>query len=360
MILFTLLAKRQRALADHGWLSILVVATAVVLGSQACNRGTLSSGSAPDAAAGASGGAATGGVQATGGAGGTEASATGGSSANAGSTATGTKPINNDAAADASAGNGGNGGSGGSGGGGGEAKPDAPVTTGTGGAGASGGVSSSSGAGGASSTGPTAEPLWPDLVGTLNLPECSDGGQPSNPLHVNPSSPIDYIAFCEVTFSSPKGDGGTDVSYRILEMSGTACKGAVDASTCAAELSAVANNIKTGEQCGGPPYGCQHFVVTTAGSTVRAYLPSEYKTLLGTIDTADEARLLTNQMTFQGWSVQSCGSIRATESGYDVVATRLTKDCAPIVYTRDQLHVAPDGTVTVVRSNIAYVSGACI
>lgn len=337
MTLFTLLAKRQRALADHGWMSILVVATAVVLGSQACTRSTLSSGSAPDAAAGASGGVATGGAHATGGAGGTEASATGGSSASAG-----------------------NGGSGGSGGGAGEAKPDAPVATGTGGAGASGGVSNSSGAGGASSTGPTAEPLWPDLVGTLNLPECNDGGQPSNPLHVNPSSPIDYIAFCEVTFSSPKGDGGTDVSYRILEMSGTACKGAVDASTCAAELSAVANNIKTGEQCGGPPYGCQHFVVTTAGSTVRAYLPSEYKTLLGTIDTADEARLLTNQMTFQGWSVQSCGSIRATESGYDVVATRLTKDCAPIVYTRDQLHVAPDGTVTVVRSNISYVSGACI
>src|ERR1017187_9235001 len=111
MTLFTLLAKRQRALADHGWMSILVVATAVVLGSQACTRSTLSSGSAPDAAAGASVGVATGGAHATGGAGGTEASATGGSSASAG-----------------------NGGPGGPGGGDGEAKPDAASTTATAGA----------------------------------------------------------------------------------------------------------------------------------------------------------------------------------------------------------------------------------
>jgi hypothetical protein len=163
-----------------------------------------------------------------------------------------------------------------------------------------------------------------------------------------------------VSFSWSEGDAGTDVRYQIIEKSGTACKGAADASACAAQLSAVANNIKMEEQCGGPPYSCQHFLVTTAGSTVRAYLPSEYKTLLGTIDTADEARLLTNKMTYHGWSVQSCGSMRATESGFDVVATRLANDCAPIVDMRDLLHVAPDGTVTVVRSNISYVGSACI
>jgi hypothetical protein len=42
------------------------------------------------------------------------------------------------------------------------------------------------------------------------------------------------------------------------------------------------------------------------------------------------------------------------------VGTRLTSDCAPIVLMREQEHVASDGTVTVVRSNVASVSDACI
>src|ERR1017187_7003699 len=84
MTLFTLLAKRQRALADHGWMSILVVATAVVLGSQACTRSTLSSGSAPDAAAGASGGGGKGGGPPPRGGGGNEARGAGGGPGRAG------------------------------------------------------------------------------------------------------------------------------------------------------------------------------------------------------------------------------------------------------------------------------------
>jgi hypothetical protein len=51
---------------------------------------------------------------------------------------------------------------------------------------------------------------------------------------------------------------------------------------------------------------------------------------------------------------------RATADGFDVVGTRLTSDCAPIVLMREEEHVASDGTVTVVRSNVASVSDACI
>jgi hypothetical protein len=146
----------------------------------------------------------------------------------------------------------------------------------------------------------------------------------------------------------------------VLEESGTACSGATDAVACQASLDAVTKGLALSQSCGGPPYDCQHFVVTTAGDTVRRWMPNEYTTLLGPIDTADEARLLTNEMTFGGLSVPSCGSIRATADGFDVVGTRLTSDCAPIVTMREQVHVASDGTVTVVRSNIASVSNACI
>jgi hypothetical protein len=201
--------------------------------------------------------------------------------------------------------------------------------------------------------------LWPDLVGELNLPACNDGGTRSSPLQVNPTSPVDYLAVCETTWTS-SGVPGAIIPYRILEESGTACGGATDAVACRASLEAVTKGLALSQSCGGPPYDCQHFVVTTAGDTVRRWMPNEYTTLLGPIDTADEARLLTNEMTFQGLSVASCGSIRATADGFDVVGTRLTSDCAPIVLMREQEHVASDGTVTVVRSNVASVSDACI
>jgi hypothetical protein len=231
--------------------------------------------------------------------------------------------------------------------------------SGTGGS-ATGGTATPVGTGGAGGHGGSSpEPLWPDLVGELNLPACNDGGTRSSPLQVNPTSPVDYLAVCETTWTS-SGVPGAIIPYRILEESGTACGGATDAVACRASLEAVTKGLALSQSCGGPPYDCQHFVVTTAGDTVRRWMPNEYTTLLGPIDTADEARLLTNEMTFQGLSVASCGSIRATADGFDVVGTRLTSDCAPIVLMREQEHVASDGTVTVVRSNVASVSDACI
>ena len=228
---------------------------------------------------------------------------------------------------------------------GGSATGGAPIPVGTGGAGGYGGSSP--------------EPLWPDLVGTLDLPACNDGGTRSSPLQVNPTSHIDYIAVCEATWTGPAAAGAI-IPYRVLEESGTACSGATDAVACQVSLDAVTKGMVLSQSCGGPPYPCQHFVVTTVGDTVRRWMPIEYTTLLGPIDTADEARLLVNEMTFFGLYVPSCGSIRATADGFDVVGTRLTSDCAPIITMREQVHVASDGTVTVVRSNIASVNDACI
>ena len=229
----------------------------------------------------------------------------------------------------------------------------------TGGGGVSGpGSSATGGANPQGTSVPSPEPLWPDLVGKLNLPPCNDGGTRSSPLQLTPQSPIDYIAVCQTTPPSSTRTGA-NVSYKVIEESGTACSGATDVVACRASLKAVANGMVLSQNCDQLSYTCQNFVVTTAGDTVRRWLPSEYTTLLGPIDTADEARLLANQTTFWGLHVPSCGSIRATADGFDVVGTRLTAVCAPIVYMRDQVHVASDGTVTVVRSNVADASNAC-
>ena len=232
---------------------------------------------------------------------------------------------------------------------------------GTGGGGVSGPGSSATG-GAANPQGtsaPSPEPLWPDLVGKLDLPACNAQGTRASPLQLTPQSPIDYIAVCQTTPPSSTRTGA-NVSYKVIEESGTACSGATDVVACLASVKAVASGMVLSQNCDQLSYTCQNFVVTTAGDTVQRWLPSEYTTLLGPIDTADEARLLANQMTFWGLQVPSCGSIRATADGFDVVGTRLTAVCAPIVYMRDQVHVAFDGTVTLVRSNVADASNACI
>ena len=113
----------------------------------------------------------------------------------------------------------------------------------TGGGGVSGpGSSATGGANPQGTSVPSPEPLWPDLVGKLNLPPCNDGGTRSSPLQLTPQSPIDYIAVCQTTPPSSTRTGA-NVSYKVIEESGTACSGATDVVACRASLKAVANGM---------------------------------------------------------------------------------------------------------------------
>jgi hypothetical protein len=214
------------------------------------------------------------------------------------------------------------------------------------------------GTGGGADGGLTPEPLWPDLEGQLTLLPCPDGGQRTAPLDVAPATPVDYLGLYESGGYLPTEAGVPQ--GRVLEEVGTACSGAQDVPSCLTSLGAATAGLVLSESCGGPPYGCQHYILTTSGDTVRVWLPDEYAALFGTIDTADEARLLVHQGTFMGRWVAACGSVGAATDGYDVVGTRMTQDCSPMVNRRAHVHVASDGTVTLVRSNIASVTGGCV
>lgn len=273
---------------------------------------------------------------------------------------------------DGGAGTGGDGGTGDSGtgaGGAGTGGAGGAGTGGTGGAGTGGTGDAGTGGTGGAGTGGTGgtggadgglvpQPLWPDLEGKLTLPPCNDAGQRTAPLEVAPASAVDYLGLYEADgFGTP--DAGAPRG-RMLDESGTPCSGAADEPACLAALAAATTDLVMTESCGGPPYACQHYILTTSGDTVRLWLPAEYATLFGSIDTPDEARLLTHEGTFGGRWVPACGSVAVSTAGYDVVGTRMVQDCAPIVNMREHVHVAPDGTVTLVRTNVASVSGACV
>src|SRR5262249_36284416 len=57
---------------------------------------------------------------------------------------------------------------------------------------------------------------------------------------------------------------------------------------------------------------------------------------------------------------KSGGAVRAAGDGYEVIATRMTSDCAPITTTRYLLKVGPDTATHEEANEVASTSSACI
>jgi hypothetical protein len=127
-------------------------------------------------------------------------------------------------------------------------------------------------------------------------------------------------------------------------------------------VAALAQNLALTQSCGGPPYSCQHYLLTTSGNSAELFVgPSEYPKFLGSIDTPAEALLMAFDGTFGGYQVRcDAPSVRPVEDGYEVVVLQMIEDCAPIVQQRVLLHIDRDGNRKLLRSNIASVTSACV
>lgn len=233
---------------------------------------------------------------------------------------------------------------------------------GTGGVGTGGAGTGGAGTGGDGGVlGP--EPFWPDLpLAEFESPTCDAQGNWLAVHGLNPAAPVDYVALRLVTSFGSLPDAST---YSEIDSSGTACATASVQVTCQDAAKHAGSGLTLAESCGGPPYACQHYLVTTKGDVVGTYTPGQgYLAFLGPIDTPAEALLVAVQETFGGYYAQcsnpELGSVRAVADGYEVVVTQMVKDCAPIQTDRVLLHVAKDGTVTELRRNIASVSMACV
>ncbi len=232
--------------------------------------------------------------------------------------------------------------------------------SGTGGESSSGG-SANAGTGGGNGVpdgGEQADPFWPDLPQSdFAPPECdADASGGVELAHgLKPASAVDYVALELVSQVATSSAG------KVIDSDGTACKTATKPSVCQALVADAGTGLQTTESCGGPPYLCQHFLLSTAGDTMNTWLPGPgYLEFLGAIDTPAEAILVVASNTYGGYWVEcQQPTVRAVSDGYEVVALQLVGDCALVVEDRVLFHVGHDGTVTELRRNVASVSTGC-
>lgn len=186
---------------------------------------------------------------------------------------------------------------------------------------------------------------------------CADDGQTTALLSgLTLAEPADYLELRE------RSSWDTESPWETVDSAGTACTSATDLEACQAALEAA--TAETGFRLGECLDLCSDsLLVVNRGDAVEVISdPGEVLTLLGSVDTPEEAALVVG---LGGYRV-SCGEdpgeggVRAGVDGYEVIATAYTSICAPIIVERYQLGVSSDGTLTELDSEVIGRSSACI
>lgn len=150
--------------------------------------------------------------------------------------------------------------------------------------------------------------------------------------------------------------------YQKLQSVGTPCATATDPEACQSALDAL-------ESQGGfflghcLPECIGYVLVTTSGDDVAALGPKEaVLAAMGTIDSPADAMLAVELAGYNiGCGELLRGGVKTVEGGFEVLATRYTEVCQPVVETRYRLAVSPAGEITELDSDIASRSeGECI
>ena len=188
---------------------------------------------------------------------------------------------------------------------------------------------------------------------TFSPPQCVSEGR----LHVAglmPAAPVDYVALRED--SSITGTGPTVVSE-----SGTQCATARDRSSCLSKLAALPG--QPGFH-GCVDHACPHTLATTAADSVQAISDAAGVTsFLAPVDAPQEAVLIAYASGYDlSCSDRERGGVRPAPDGdgYEVLASRMTKDCAPIEITGYHLKVSKAGAVSVLSQRVLSTSSACV
>jgi hypothetical protein len=205
---------------------------------------------------------------------------------------------------------------------------------------------------------PVPEPFWPDIALSDFTPPVCEGGQYRMTVGLNPAympGNLDYIGF-RVAYVDPYY--GNQVSKMIDETAldgGSACDwGPLD------------STLTLTQTCDAPPGPCLHYLelgyhVPQGSGCAAAMSPADMATLLGPIDTLQEAMLMAHQGTSSGFWISCNGDTgaRVVADGYEVLVVQKMQDC-PVVYDRVLLHVATDGTISELRRSVASVYPTCI
>jgi hypothetical protein len=195
-------------------------------------------------------------------------------------------------------------------------------------------------------------PGGPDPA-TFSPPQCVSPGR----LHaagLMPATPVDYVALRED--SSISGTGPVVVSE-----DGSKCATARDMSTCQSKLAALPG--QPGFH-GCVDHACPHTLATTQADDVRVLSDAAgVAAFLAPVDAPQEAVLIAYASGYDisCTELESGGVRPATDGdGYEVLASRMTKDCAPIEITGYHLKVNKAGAITVLSQRVLSTSSACV
>jgi hypothetical protein len=159
----------------------------------------------------------------------------------------------------------------------------------------------------------------------------------------------------------------SDLTPEVVVEVGKPCDTASDRSGCLTRTRETADLPGAGA-CG--PLPCLRYLLATSADDVRILSsPEALKQFFGDIDTPQEAAMLAEFSRFTLYAFDGrgyvCGdpqnsAIRAVEDGYELIATKVTKACLPVEFSRVHLHVARDGGIEVRGSEVIQRFEGCL
>jgi len=191
---------------------------------------------------------------------------------------------------------------------------------------------------------------------------CAPGAElPISARGLSPARRFDYLAIRTshgIQASEEGPERWTLSTFDVVSEAGTACATAT-ARECHQKIRMHPEPFR--------PTSCLQLcnetsVVTTAGDEVRRWVGvPEILSLLGPIDTPDEALLLVESMGYD----LTCNdaertTVRAAPDGFIVTATKITRDCAPVITTRFTFRILRSGEIQQVRTEEIERSDGCI
>lgn len=154
-------------------------------------------------------------------------------------------------------------------------------------------------------------------VSLFNGPLCTDAGNTSVE-GLRPTQPVDFLQQLQFSGQAPMWQKA------VLSQTGTACKTAVDPTTCTSALSSAPEQAVSQLPGSCAPFSCiRNVLVSTRGDQVDVQETRDKMiAFLAPIDTEQEAVFVVQSMGYQvSCSLRSQGAVRSVDGGYEVVAT---------------------------------------
>ncbi|MDI1447888.1 ferritin-like domain-containing protein [Polyangium sp. 6x1] len=156
------------------------------------------------------------------------------------------------------------------------------------------------------------------------------------------------------------GEGPSD-EPRVMTTFGTKCGSASNVAMCEAAIAAATSTkgFRLGQCVDSCP---RHILITNKGDEVEVLDTKEaVLALIGPIDTAGEAVLAAELAEYHvACNNTEEGGVRAAGSGFEVLGTRYTEICDPLVRELYLLGINADGNAQEIDSEVIESSSACI